>query len=74
MEDNICLLCLMHIMNTNSDSDENNTLKKNTLKNNTFENNTFENSKKVQVFETPQVVDCFKVESDAALLPSLFNW
>ena len=25
---------------------------------------------KVQVFDTPQVVNCFKVESDAALLPS----
>ena len=24
--------------------------------------------KKVQVFDTPQVVNCFKVESDAALL------
>ena len=29
---------------------------------------------KVQVFDTPQVVNCFKVESDAALLPSWFNW
>ena len=28
----------------------------------------------VQVFDTPQVVNCFKVESDAALLPSWFNW
>ena len=28
---------------------------------------------KVQVFDTPQVVNCFKVKSDAALLPSLFN-
>ena len=25
---------------------------------------------KVHVFDTPQVVNCFKVESDAALLPS----
>ena len=25
---------------------------------------------KVQVFDTPQVVNCLKVESDAALLPS----
>ena len=25
---------------------------------------------KVQVFDTPRVVNCFKVESDAALLPS----
>ena len=30
--------------------------------------------KKVQVFDTPQVVNCFKVESDSALLPSWFNW
>ena len=29
---------------------------------------------KVQVFDTLQVVNCFKVESDAALLPSWFNW
>ena len=29
---------------------------------------------KVQVFDTPQVVNCLKVESDAALLPSWFNW
>ena len=28
-----------------------------------------EGKSKVQVFDTPQVVDCFKVESDAALLP-----
>ena len=28
---------------------------------------------KVQVFDTPQVVNCFKVESDAALLSSWFN-
>ena len=25
---------------------------------------------KIQVFDTPQVVNCFKVKSDAALLPS----
>ena len=29
---------------------------------------------KVQVFDTPQVVNCFKVEFDAALLPGWFNW
>ena len=27
-------------------------------------------SKVQKVFDTPQVVNCFKVESDAALLPS----
>ena len=31
--------------------------------------------KSILVFDTPQVVNCFKVESDAALLPSLTgNW
>ena len=30
--------------------------------------------KKVQVFDTPQVINSFKVESDATLLPSWFNW
>ena len=29
---------------------------------------------KVQVFDTLQVVNCIKIESDAALLPSWFNW
>ena len=29
---------------------------------------------KVQVFDTPQVVDRWEVESDTALLPSWFNW
>ena len=29
---------------------------------------------KIQVFDTRQVINCVKVESDAALLPSWFNW
>ena len=29
---------------------------------------------KVHVFDTSLVVNCFKVESDAALLSSWFNW
>ena len=39
-----------------------------------FEKGQSKVQSKVQVFDTPQVVDCFKVESDAALLPSWFNW
>ena len=30
--------------------------------------------KKSLVFDTPQVFDFLKVDSDAALLPSWFNW
>ena len=37
-------------------------------------NKTVKVESQVQVFDTPQVVNCFKVESDAALLPSWFNW
>ena len=34
----------------------------------------FKSKSKVLVFDTPQVVNCFKVESDAVFLLSWFNW